>query len=135
MQVFQYLVVVEALGNDLNTALAVTAVYDVLKYATNDATKLAVLADFDKVLGLDLIAKAAAKRKELAKASAAGASGEFTIISESGEVDADVEALILARRDAKKAKDFAKADAIRADLLAKGIEITDIAGGVKWKRV
>ena len=126
---------IEALGNDLNTALAVTAVYDVLKYSTNDATKLAVLADFDKVLGLDLIAKAAAKRKELAKASAAGASGEFTIISESGETDADVEALILARRDAKKAKDFAKADAIRADLLAKGIEITDIAGGVKWKRV
>ncbi len=126
---------IDALANDLNTALAVTAVYDVLKYNTNDATKLAVLADFDKVLGLDLIAKAAAKRAELAKASAAGKSGEFTIISESGEADADVEALILARRDAKKAKDFAKADAIRADLLAKGVEITDIAGGVKWKRV
>lgn len=43
-----------ALGNDLNTSLAITALYDVLKYKTNDATKLFVLDDFDKVLSLDL---------------------------------------------------------------------------------
>ncbi len=125
----------EALGNDLNTALAVTAVYDALKYNTNDATKLAILADFDKVLGLDLIAKSAAKREELKKASAAGQSGQFTVICESGSPDAAVEALIMARRDAKKAKNFAEADRIRAELAGMGIEITDIPNGVKYRRV
>ena len=43
-----------ALGNDLNTSLAVTALYDVLKYMSNDATKLFLLGVFDKVLSLDL---------------------------------------------------------------------------------
>ncbi len=121
-----------ALGNDLNTSLAITAVYDALKYPTNDQTKLAVLADFDYVLGLDLIAKANKKRAELAAAPKAG---EFTVISESGETDAAVEALIRARQDAKKAKNFAEADRIRDELKAQGIEVTDIAGGAKWKRV
>jgi len=121
-----------ALGNDLNTSLAITAVYDVLKYQTNDQTKLAVLADFDYVLGLDLIAKADKKRAELAAAPKAGV---FTIISESGETDASVEALIQARQDAKKAKNFAEADRIRDELKAQGIEVTDIAGGAKWKRI
>jgi len=121
-----------ALGNDLNTSLAITAVYDVLKYKTNDQTKLALLADFDYVLGLDLIAKADKKRKELAAAPKAG---EFTVISESGEEDAEVEAMIRARQDAKKAKNFAEADRIRDELKAKGIEVTDVPGGAKWKRV
>ena len=121
-----------ALGNDLNTSLAITAVYDVLKYQTNDQTKLAVLADFDYVLGLDLIAKADKKRAELAAAPKAGV---FTIISESGETDASVEVLIQARQDAKKAKNFAEADRIRDELKAQGIEVTDIAGGAKWKRI
>ena len=121
-----------ALGNDLNTSLAITAVYDVLKYKTNDQTKLAILADFDTVLGLDLIAKADKKRKELAAAPKAGT---FTIISESGESDPTVEALIQARQDAKKAKNFAEADRIRDELKAQGIEVTDVAGGAKWKRI
>ena len=121
-----------ALNNDLNTSLAITAVYDALKYKTNDRTKLAVLADFDRVLGLDLIEKAEKKRKELAAAPKAGV---FTVISESGEVDADVEALIQARQDAKKAKNFAEADRIRDELKAQGIEVTDVPGGAKWKRM
>jgi len=107
-------------------------VYDALKYKTNDRTKLAVLADFDTVLGLDLIAKADKKRKELAAAPKAGA---FTIISESGEADPAVEALIQARQDAKKAKNFAEADRIRDELKAQGVEVTDVAGGAKWKRI
>ena len=45
-----------------------------------------------------------------------------------------MEALILRRAEAKKAKDFAQADAIRQQLKDQGIEITDVAGGVKWKR-
>lgn len=122
-----------ALDNDLNTSLAVTAVYDVLKYQTNDATKLAVIADFDRVLGLDLIKKADVKREELKKQTLAA--GEFTIISESGETDAEVEAKIKARQDAKKAKNFTEADRIRDELKASGIEITDIPHGAKWKRI
>ncbi|HIQ69188.1 MAG TPA: cysteine--tRNA ligase [Candidatus Avoscillospira stercorigallinarum] len=121
-----------ALSNDLNTSLAITAVYDVLKAKTNDATKLALLGDFDYVLGLDLLAKADKKRKELAAAPKTGA---FTILSESGEADPAVEAKIQARQDAKKAKNFAEADRLRDELKAEGIELTDIPGGVRWKRI
>ena len=123
----------DALDNDLNSSLAVTALYDVLKAKTNDATKLAAIADFDKVLSLDLIAKADKKREELKKQAVAA--GQFTIVSESGESDPNVEALIQARQDAKKAKNFAEADRIRDQLKAAGIELTDIPHGAKWKRI
>ena len=122
---------VAALSNDLNTSLAITAVYDALKAKTNDATKLALIADFDQVLSLDLLEKAAKKRKELSAAPKAGA---FTILSETGESDPAVEAKIQARQDAKKAKNFAEADRLRDELKAEGIELMDIPGGVRWKR-
>ena len=122
-----------ALDNDLNTSLAVTSLYDVLKYKTNDATKLYMLADFDRVLGLDLIKKGDSKREELKKQAAVA--GQFTVISESGEADAEVEAQIMARQDAKKAKNYAEADRIRDALKAQGIEVTDIPHGAKWKRI
>ena len=120
-----------AMDNDLNTSMAVTVLYDVLKAKTNDKTKLALLESFDTVLGLKLLEKAAALR---ARQAAAPAAGEFTVISESGEADAQVEALIRARAEAKKAKNFAEADRIRDELKAMGIELTDIPGGAKWKR-
>ena len=122
---------VAALSNDLNTSLAITAVYDALKAKTNDATKLALIADFDQVLSLDLLEKAAKKRKELSAAPKAGA---FTILSETGESDPAVEAKIQARQDAKKAKNFSEADRLRDELKAEGIELMDIPGGVRWKR-
>ena len=122
-----------AMDNDLNTSLGVTALYDVLKAKTNDATKLAVLASFDKVLSLSLLEKAANKREELKKQAVAA--GAFTIVSESGESDPEVEARIQARQDAKKAKNFAEADRIRDELKAAGIEVTDIPHGAKWKRI
>ncbi len=121
-----------ALDNDLNTSLAVTSLYDVLKYKTNDATKLYAIGLFDSVLGLSLLEKAEIKREELKKQSAAAKA--FTIFSESGESDAEIEAKIQARQDAKKAKNFAEADKIRDELKAAGIELTDIPNGVKWKR-
>ena len=123
----------KALGNDLNTSLGITALYDVLKYQTNDATKLYLLDDFDKVLSLDLLKKADEARKKAA--SAKGSGGEYNIISESGEQDAAVEAKIRARYEAKKAKNFAEADRIRDELKSEGIELTDIPGGAKWNRV
>ena len=122
-----------ALDNDLNTSLGITALYDVLKAKSNDATKLAAIADFDKVLSLSLIEKAAAKREEMKKQTAVA--GAFTIIAEDGTSDPAVEAKIQERRDAKKAKNFALADSIRDELKAAGIELTDIPGGVRWKRI
>ena len=103
-----------------------------LKAKTNDKTKLALLDSFDTVLGLKLLEKAAALR---AKQAAAPTAGEFAVISEDGEANAEVEALIRARADAKKAKNFAEADRIRDELKAQGIEITDVPGGAKWKRI
>ena len=123
-----------ALDNDLNTSLAVTALYDVLKYKTNDDTKLAVIADFDRVLSLDLIKKADAKREELKKQAVSG-NTEFTVISESGEADAEIEEKLKARAAAKKAKNFAEADRIRDELKAACIEVTDIPNGAKWKKI
>ena len=122
-----------AMDNDLNSSLAVTALYDVLKAKTNDATKLKAIGAFDTVLGLSLLEKAAAKREELKRQQVTA--GEFTIVSESGEADAEVEAKIRARQDAKKAKNFAEADRIRDELRAAGIELTDIPHGAKWKRI
>ena len=121
-----------AMDNDLNTSMAVTVLYDVLKAKTNGATKRYVLADFDRVLSLDLLENAARKKAE--QKQTAPASGGFQIVSESGETDAQVEALLQARYDAKKTKDFTEADRIRDDLKAMGVEITDIPGGVRWKR-
>ena len=122
-----------AMDNDLNTSLGVTALYDVLKAQTNDATKLAALGALDQVLSLSLLEKAAVKREELKKQNVAA--GSFTVVSESGEADPAVEAQILARQEAKKAKNFAEADRIRDALKAAGIEVTDIPHGAKWKRI
>ena len=110
----------DAISNDLNTSMAITLLYDILKADTNDATKLAVVKNFDTVLSLDLIGHAAA---------AGGVK----------EVDPELEAYVLdaieKRAAAKKAKDFATADAIRDELLKKGVEIKDTREGVKWQLI
>ena len=113
---------VAALDNDLNTSLAVTAVYDALKLNTNDKTKLALIADFDKVLGLDMLRAAAAVREEKA--------GEAGGVSE--ELLAYINERIEARRDAKRNKNFALADAIRAELLERGITLVDTREGTTF---
>ena len=111
----------DVLGNDLNTSLAVTAVYDALKADTNDATKLAIINDFDKVLSLDLTlqAKKLAEKKEEAPAT---------------EEDAEIDALVAQRTQARKDKNWAEADRIRDELNARGIVLTDTPEGVKWSR-
>ena len=119
-------------GNDLNTAQGVTLLYDALKAKTNDATRLAILADFDQVLSLSLLDKAAAERERQAAQAPAAASSGITI---QGEGDPAIDALVLQRAQAKKAKDFAAADRIREELKQQGIEITDVPGGAVWKRV
>ena len=122
----------QQVGNDLNTSMAVTALYDALKAKTNGATKLAILDSFDQVLSLSLLEKAAKAREEQAKAKSAQSAGGYTI---TGEGDEAIDALVLQRYEAKKAKNFAEADRIRDELKAQGIEITDMPGGASWKRV
>ena len=112
-----------ALDNDMNTALAVTAVYDVLKAKTTPATKLALIADFDRVLGLDLC-EAAAKIVEEEKRAAEEASADPFV--------AEIEALIAERAAAKKAKDYARADEIRNQLSEKGVTLIDTPQGTKF---
>ena len=85
------------------------------------------------MLSLSLLEKAEAKRAEDAKAKAsAQTAGGYTV---TGEGDPAVDALVLARGEAKKAKNFAEADRIRDELKAMGIEVTDVPGGASWKRV
>ena len=113
---------VGALNGDLNTSLAVTALYDVLKAKTNDATKLYALKDFDQVLSLNLLAAAQALQKKQAEEAAASA-------------DPEIDALVAARTEAKKAKNFGEADRIRDRLKEMGVEIIDTPQGTKWRKV
>ena len=114
---------VKALDNDLNTSLAVTAIYDVLKAKTNDATKRALLADFDRVLCLNLLKNADALAKETEEI-APTADDDFI---------REIEVMIVARKEAKKAKNFAEADRIRNELAAKGVTLIDSREGTTYK--
>ena len=102
------------MDNDLNTSLGVTVVYDVLKADTNDATKRYVLGELDKVLSLNLLdAKKEAKK-------------------ESSPQDAEIEALIAQRTEARKNKDWATADAIRDKLAEMKVVVVDTKDGISW---
>ena len=115
----------DALDNDLNTSLAVTALYDVFKLSTNDATKLALVKDFERVLSLGLIE---AREKALAN-KGADASADADIPAELLEY---INTMIEARRQAKKEKNFAEADRIRNELLSRGVSILDTREGTKF---
>ena len=111
-----------ALNGDLNTSVAVTSLYDVLKAKCSDATKRALLADFDQVLSLNLMEAADKLAQKQAQEAAQSA-------------DPEIDALVAQRTAAKKAKNFAEADRIRDELKARGIEIIDTPQGSKWKRI
>ena len=113
---------VKALDNDLNTSLAVTAIYDVLKAKTNGATKRALLADFDRVLALDLLQNADALRDAQKEEAPANKS----------PLAEKIEAMIEARRMAKKEKNYAEADRIRAELSAMGVTLIDTKDGTTY---
>ncbi len=106
----------EALGNDLNSSSAITVLYDVLKSELSQEEKASLIKEFDTVLNLDL--DKALQEKET---------------SVDNETKDYVEAKIAERAEAKKAKDFAKADAIREELLSKGIVIKDTREGTVWE--
>ena len=96
-----------------------TALYDVLKAKVSDGTKRALIGEFDQVLGLSLL-EAAEKQQEAKAAPQEG--------------DAEIDALVQARTEAKKAKNFAAADRIRDQLKEMGIVLVDSKEGTTWHR-
>ena len=105
----------EALENDLNTSLAVTALYDVLKSDLNDSEKLALIGEFDQVLSLSLLDRA----KEAGKKET----------EETG--DEEILQLVAERAEARKAKNYARADEIRDLLKSMNITVEDTPTGPK----
>lgn len=111
----------EALDSDVNTAMAITVLYDVMKSKANAATKLALINDFDKVLGLDLIANARLFLEESANASA--------------DIPAEVMELVEQRKEARKAKNFALADEIRDKIASLGYEVKETRQGTEISKI
>ena len=106
----------DAISNDLNTSSAITVLYDVLKDdELSDTTKKELVKSFDKVLSLDLFAE------------------------ESKNIDSVLEKKIQEKIEeralAKKNKDFAKADAIRDELLANGVKLIDSRDGTSFELI
>ncbi len=122
-----------ALDNDLNTSLAITALYDVLKGKLDDATKRYLIADFDRVLSLGLIEAADAELEKAAKAEAEKAAQQLAYLEEKGLSKDWVDEQITARAAAKADKNWAEADRIRDELLEKGIVIKDSKNGATWE--
>ena len=109
----------KAMDDDFNTADAIAAIFELVKYANTTATaessKEYLRGLLDRIVKLgDVLGLILDKKEEL--------------------LDADIEKLIEERQTARKAKDFARADAIRDELLEKGIILKDTREGVKWKK-
>ena len=101
----------DELSNDLNTANAISVLYEVLKDSNlNGHTKIELMKSFDKVFSINLVPEKQAVENE-----------------------AEILALIEKRKEAKKNKDFELADSIRDDLLSKGIELLDTREGTTYR--
>ena len=136
-----------ALANDLNTAEARAAIFDLVRAANSaadagtlraeNATQILKVLDlFDGVFAVLEDNDAAITRAALAWAEAEGRIDEAApeLVATLSFSDADIDTLVAERTQAKKTRNFARADAIRNDLLAKGILIEDSKDGVRWKR-
>lgn len=109
----------EAMDDDFNTADALAAVFELVKFANTNVTEESSKAFAAGLLELlvklcDVLGIIAVKKEEI--------------------LDKEIEDLIQERQEARKAKNFARADEIRDELLAKGIILKDTREGVKWKR-
>lgn len=107
-----------ALANDLNTSLALTTIFDVLKCDTNDTTKIALIKSFDTVLGIGLT-------KAL----------ESNDAKETQDVPTEVIEKVNLRIEAKKNKNFALADQLREEVKAMGYEIVDTREGAQINKL
>ena len=109
----------EAMDDDFNTADAVSAIFELVKFTNTNVSeesgKAFVQALKDEIVLLsDICGLIVDKKEEI--------------------LDTEIEALIQERQDARKAKNFARADEIRDTLAAQGIILEDTREGVKWKR-
>ena len=110
----------QAMDNDLNTSMGLTALYDVLKYPTIDHTKWTMLGEFDQVLSLGLLEKAQAVRE----AKAAAPPLRKTPKSRNS----------LTPPSRPESQRFCQGDKIRDELAAMGIQLKDTPQGVEWSR-
>ena len=106
----------EAISNDLNTSLALTTLYAVIKDQINNTTKLYLIEKFDEVLSLDLLK-------------------ENTKLNQDNDMDEYILAKIEERNNAKKEKNYALADQIRDELANKGIILKDSREGTTYEIV
>ena len=109
----------EAMDDDFNTADAISAIFELVKFANTsvgeDASAAFIRALKDEIVELmDICGLTAERQQEM--------------------LDEEIESLIQERQDARKAKNFARADEIRDLLAGKGIVLEDTREGVKWKR-
>ena len=109
----------EAMDDDFNTADALAAIFELVKFVNSNAKAESSKAFLE-----------ALKQEIVTLSDICG-----LIVDKKAEMlDSDIEALIEERQAARKAKNFARADEIRDELLAKGIVLEDTREGVKWKR-
>ena len=109
----------DAMEDDLNTADALSAIFELVKFANVEGKETSSLPFLQ-----------ALKNEIVTLSDILG----LLVDVEEDELDAEIEKLIEERQAARKAKDFARADQIRDDLLARGIILEDTREGVKWKR-
>ena len=137
----------EALANDLNTAEARAAIFDLVRAgnaamdagtlgAGNAAQVLDVLGEFDKVFAVLEDHDAEWTKFALQWAEREGRLGEASaeVLAQNALSDEQIQALVDERTQAKRARNFARADQIRNELAEKGIVLEDSKDGVRWKR-
>lgn len=110
----------EAMDDDFNTADAIAAIFELVKYVNTNVNEQS---------SGELVNTAAEKLRLLCDVMG------IVVDQQKEPLDAEIEQLIEERQSARAAKDFARADAIRDDLLARGIELMDTREGVKWKKI
>ncbi len=136
-----------ALSNDLNTAEAKAAIFDLVRAgnsavdagtlrASNAAAILNVLERFDGVFAVLVDRDAEITRAALAWAEREGRLEEAApeVVAMLSLTDAAIEAMVAERTQAKKIRNFARADGLRKELLEQGIVLEDSKDGVRWKR-
>jgi len=136
-----------ALSNDLNTAEARAPIFDMVRTANSAIDQgqllagdrdaiLAVLACFDAIFDVIVDRDAEPTRRALAWAEQAGRMAEVApeLLVSLALTDAAIDALVAERTQAKKQRNFARADQIRNELAEKGVVIEDSKDGVRWKR-